>query len=112
MKITCFIIAGLFFIPVWLAAQTLPAAPPSGYDQVRSSTQKSQVNLFTYYSPVINNQRRARIYLPPGYSTSNQYSVLHLLHGSGGGMKTSGWIMGIPMSSSITSLPMGDSTHL
>ncbi|MBN2536129.1 MAG: esterase family protein, partial [Spirochaetales bacterium] len=84
MKKTSFVFVLLFVIPVSLIAQTLPATPPSGYDQARSNTQKGQVSYFNYQSSVTNGQRRARIYLPPGYSTSNRYSVLYLLHGIGG----------------------------
>jgi enterochelin esterase-like enzyme len=61
-----------------------PSTPPSGYDQTRSSTQKGQVSYIYYQSSATNTQRRARLYLPPGYSTSNKYSVMYLLHGIGG----------------------------
>ncbi|WP_082394919.1 alpha/beta hydrolase-fold protein [Ruminiclostridium josui] len=43
-----------------------------------------QVSYFNYQSSATNSQRRARIYLPPGYSKTNKYSVLYLLHGYGG----------------------------
>jgi enterochelin esterase-like enzyme len=84
MKEIFFILAGLCILPAYLMAQSLPATPPSGYDQVRSSTQKGQVSYINYQSSVTNTQRRARIYLPPGYSTGKKYSVLYLLHGIGG----------------------------
>jgi enterochelin esterase-like enzyme len=84
MKRVYFILVVLFAIPVYVIAQTLPATPPSGYDQVKSSSQKGQVSYINYQSSATNTQRRARLYLPPGYSTSNQYSVLYLLHGIGG----------------------------
>jgi enterochelin esterase-like enzyme len=61
----------------------LPTTPPSGYDQVKS-VPHGQVSYINYQSTATNSQRRARIYLPPGYSTSNKYSVLYLLHGIGG----------------------------
>lgn len=79
-----FILAGLFVIPVCLIAQTLPATPPSGYDQAQSSTPKGQITHYSYQSTVTNTQRRATVYLPPSYSTSTKYSVLYLLHGIGG----------------------------
>ncbi|MBN2439927.1 MAG: hypothetical protein JXJ04_01220 [Spirochaetales bacterium] len=79
-----FILAGLLTIQVYLGAQTLPATPPSGYDQYQSNIAHGQVNYFDYQSTVTNSMRRAKIYLPPGYSTSKKYSVLYLLHGAGG----------------------------
>ncbi|MBN1697235.1 MAG: hypothetical protein JW881_06960 [Spirochaetales bacterium] len=84
MRLICFLLAGFFGIPVCLIAQTLPVTPPTGYDQARSSTQKGQVSYVNYQSSATNSQRRARIYLPPGYSTDRQYSVMYLLHGIGG----------------------------
>jgi enterochelin esterase-like enzyme len=84
MKLTILILVVFLAIPVYLVAQTLPATPPSGYDQVRNNIPHGQVSYFYYQSSVTNTQRRARIYLPPGYSTSNTYSVLYLLHGIGG----------------------------
>ncbi|RCX14836.1 enterochelin esterase-like enzyme [Anaerobacterium chartisolvens] len=67
-----------------IAADALPAAPPSGYDRVQNNIPHGQVSYITYQSSATNSQRRARIYLPPGYSASNKYSVLYLLHGIGG----------------------------
>ncbi|CUH92940.1 non-reducing end alpha-L-arabinofuranosidase family hydrolase [Herbinix luporum] len=66
------------------AAETLPATPPSGYDRVNYGNPQGQVSYITYYSTATNSQRRARIYLPPGYSTNEKYSVMYLLHGIGG----------------------------
>jgi enterochelin esterase-like enzyme len=84
MRRICFMLLGLLALPVYLAAQTLPATPPSGYDQVQSSVPHGQVNAITYQSTVTNTQRNAKIYLPPGYSTSKKYPVLYLMHGMGG----------------------------
>ncbi len=66
------------------SAASLPATPPSGYDQVKNNVPHGQVSYINYQSKATNSQRRARIYLPPGYSTSNKYSVMYLLHGIGG----------------------------
>jgi enterochelin esterase-like enzyme len=78
-------LALLCVIPVCsVKAETLPALPPTGFDQVQSNIQHGQVISFTYFSKATNSQRNAKIYLPPGYSTSNKYSVLYLLHGYGG----------------------------
>ncbi|WP_313073335.1 sialate O-acetylesterase [Lacrimispora sp.] len=67
-----------------VAAETLPTSPPSGYDQFKNNIPHGQVSYITYQSTATNSQRRARIYLPPGYSTNNKYSVMYLLHGIGG----------------------------
>ena len=64
-------------------AAALPATPPSGYDQVKN-VPHGQVSYISYQSKATNSTRRARIYLPPGYSASNKYSVMYLLHGIGG----------------------------
>ncbi len=64
-------------------AAALPTTPPSGYDQVKS-VPHGQVSYINYQSKATNSTRRARIYLPPGYSANNKYSVMYLLHGIGG----------------------------
>jgi len=75
----------LLTIPVCqVQAATLPTTPPTGYDKVQSGIPQGQVSYINYQSTATNSQRRARIYLPPGYSTSNKYSVMYLLHGIGG----------------------------
>lgn len=68
---------------VTLSAASLPTMPPSGYDSNRN-VPHGQVSYINYQSSATNSQRRARIYLPPGYSTSKKYSVMYLLHGIGG----------------------------
>ncbi|RCX11158.1 enterochelin esterase-like enzyme [Anaerobacterium chartisolvens] len=65
------------------SAATLPVLPPSGYDQTRSNIPHGQVSYINYQSKATNSQRRARIYLPPGYSKNNKYSVMYLLPGYG-----------------------------
>ncbi|MDP4183213.1 MAG: alpha/beta hydrolase-fold protein, partial [Bacillota bacterium] len=74
------------------SAAMAPTLPPSGFDQVRSSIPHGQVVSITYQSKATNSQRPARIYLPPGYSTSNKYSVDYLFHGIGG--KETDWTTG------------------
>ncbi len=85
------IVPAFFFLIVLLAmplkpmaAAALPTLPPTGYDQARNNISHGQINSITYQSSATNSQRKARIYLPPGYSTSSKYSVLYLLHGYGG----------------------------
>lgn len=79
------LLAVVLAIPVCpVAAATLPTLTPSGYDQVKNNIPHGQVSYITYQSTATKSQRRARIYLPPGYSTNNKYSVMYLLHGIGG----------------------------
>lgn len=79
------ILAIIFGLPKGVkAADSLPTTPPQGYDRVQSGVPQGQVNYINYYSTATNSYRRARIYLPPGYSTSQKYSVMYLLHGIGG----------------------------
>jgi enterochelin esterase-like enzyme/lysophospholipase L1-like esterase len=63
------------------AETTFPTTPSSGFDQIRSNSQKGRVASISYYSTATNSTRAAKVYLPPGYSTSNKYSVMYLLHG-------------------------------
>jgi enterochelin esterase-like enzyme len=77
----CIVFCLFILIGFTVNAQTLPATPPSGYDRAVSSNPKGSYDPFSYQSAATNSQRKARIYLPPGYSTSNKYSVLYLLHG-------------------------------
>ena len=78
-------LALLTAVPVCqIEAAALPTTPPSGYDKVQSNIPHGQVSYISYQSKATNSTRRARIYLPPGYSTSNKYSVMYLLHGIGG----------------------------
>ena len=78
-------LALLTAVPVCqVEAATLPTTPPSGYDKVQSNIPHGQVSYISYQSKATNSTRRARIYLPPNYSTSDKYSVMYLLHGIGG----------------------------
>lgn len=84
LLISLLLVTFLIVTAITILAETFPALPPSGYDQVQSNIPHGQVSYFYYQSQVINSQRRAGIYLPPGYSTSKKYSVIYLLHGYGG----------------------------
>lgn len=63
---------------------TTSAAPPSGFDQYRSNIAHGKVETVTYYSTTTKTDRKAMVYTPPGYTTSQKYNVLYLLHGIGG----------------------------
>jgi hypothetical protein len=66
-------------LPTVAAAQTLPTTPPSGYQNAVTSNPKGTVTSFTYGA-----NYPARVYTPPGYSTSRTYPVMYLMHGMGG----------------------------
>lgn len=65
-------------------AGSLPVIPPNGFDSNRTNISHGAIHYFNYYSNATKSTRRAKIYLPPGYSTSNKYSVMYLLHGIDG----------------------------
>lgn len=56
---------------------------PGGFD-VSSGINKGKVDSLKYYSSLLNSERKALIYTPPGYSPAHTYPVLYLLHGIGG----------------------------
>lgn len=66
------------------ATSTSPTMPPSDFDSFKSNISHGTVKYIYYQSTATNSQRRAKIYLPPGYSADKKYSVMYLLHGIGG----------------------------
>ncbi|HHX82506.1 MAG TPA: esterase family protein, partial [Pseudomonadaceae bacterium] len=62
---------------------TLEAAP-SGFDLAREAAPKGTMESIEFDSSVVGGKRPATVYLPPGYSSGEQYPVLYLLHGIGG----------------------------
>ncbi|WP_246070684.1 alpha/beta hydrolase [Paenibacillus kobensis] len=58
--------------------------PPAGYDAARSDIEHGVITTVEYDSKTVGNKRNALVYTPPGYSESNKYNVLYLLHGIGG----------------------------
>jgi enterochelin esterase-like enzyme len=65
----------------------LPALPPSDYKQNKSGITHGQVADITYTTTVQGDPGKAKLYTPPGYSTSQKYSYLVLMHGLGGSEK-------------------------
>ena len=55
-----------------------------GFDVERSGISHGKVDSIVYPSTTVGVDRKATIYLPPGYSKNNKYPVLYLLHGIGG----------------------------
>jgi enterochelin esterase-like enzyme len=60
------------------------ADAPAGFRDVRPGVAQGQLVELAYDSGITGTLRRARIYLPPGYSADRKYPVLYLLHGIGG----------------------------
>jgi enterochelin esterase-like enzyme len=71
-----------------LFAQTSqgPAFPnaPQGFDEPRQGIATGRVERVEYTSSVTGAKKPAMVYTPPGYSASQKYPVLYLLHGIGG----------------------------
>jgi enterochelin esterase-like enzyme len=65
------------------AQRTFPNAP-QGFDVRREGIPQGRVERVEFDSRVTGNKRPAMVYTPPGYSSSQRYPVLYLLHGIGG----------------------------
>jgi endo-1,4-beta-xylanase len=70
---------GLLGLPSYAVAQDLPTTPPSGYFDEVSANPKGTVDNVTYGDDYV-----ARVYTPPGYSTTQKYPAMYLMHGAGG----------------------------
>jgi len=57
---------------------------PQGFDEPRQGIATGRVERVEYTSSVTNGKKPAMVYTPPGYSSSQKYPVLYLLHGIGG----------------------------
>ena len=75
-----------FARPITLAADDVRAfaPPPAGFADARPGLPAGRVEELSYASGVTGTQRKASVYLPPGYSSEKRYPVLYLLHGIGG----------------------------
>jgi len=73
---------------VALLAQTAqtPTYPnaPQGFDVPRQGIATGRVERVEYTSSVTGGKKPAMVYIPAGYSSSQKYPVLYLLHGIGG----------------------------
>jgi enterochelin esterase-like enzyme len=75
-----------FARPITLApddVRTQPV-PPAGFADARAGVAAGRIEELAYASAVTGTQRKASVYLPPGYSAERRYPVLYLLHGIGG----------------------------
>jgi len=83
MKKISKIIVWLFVCIPFIGMSQLPV-PPANFNANDPSIAHGEVTKITYHSNTTGVNRDARLYTPPGYSTSKEYSVLYLLHGIGG----------------------------
>src|SRR6185436_15935922 len=70
-----------------LAQTTQPTVfpnAPQGFDAARPGIATGRVERVEYISSVTGGKKPAMVYTPPGYSSSQKYPVLYLLHGIGG----------------------------
>ncbi|MBA4032142.1 MAG: enterochelin esterase, partial [Planctomyces sp.] len=78
-------------LPIVAAAEMAQAeemsspVPPAGFDIRRDEIPHGQLEVVEYDSTSIGMRRKARVYTPPGYASSQEtFPVLYLLHGIGG----------------------------
>lgn len=92
MKQLLFVLAsfGLFTLPAF--SQDLVKQAPAGFDTLRGGIPHGSLDTISYASKTVGTQRKALIYMPPGFSKKNKYPVLYLLHGIGGDEKE--WLKG------------------
>jgi len=92
MRKLFFAVAAAFLL-IFSAYAQEPVKPASmGFDTVRTGIAHGNIDTITYLSKIVDIQRRAIIYTPPGYSAKKKYPVLYLLHGIGGDEKE--WLNG------------------
>lgn len=75
-----------FARPIVLEADDVRAFPdaPPDYRTPPPHGLRGKVEAFEWQSGVTGKMRKAKVYLPPGYSKDRKYPVLYLLHGIGG----------------------------
>ncbi len=57
---------------------------PEGFDKRWENIERGKTDSVQYFSKTVGNNRKLRIYTPPGYTPAKKYPVLYLLHGIGG----------------------------
>jgi enterochelin esterase-like enzyme len=87
-QLTLALLIGVTLSTAGLFAQATqpPAFPnaPQGFDEPRQGIATGRVERVEYTSSVTNGKKPAMVYTPAGYSASQKYPVLYLLHGIGG----------------------------
>ncbi|MDW7980195.1 MAG: alpha/beta hydrolase-fold protein [Verrucomicrobiales bacterium] len=77
---------GMFGGPIELGPDDKPAfdEPPPGFNKKREGILHGKLEMIEYDSKTVGTRRKMLVYTPPGYSATNKYPVLYLLHGIGG----------------------------
>lgn len=74
----------LFLSVTYLYAQEIEKEAPPGFDVARDGIKKGKIETITYPSKTVGVDRKVVVYTPPGFSKTEKYPVLYLLHGIGG----------------------------
>ena len=82
----------VFAVAVSSHAQKIIRYAPEGFDSLRADIPHGTLDSILYESNTVGTTRKALIYTPPGFSRSEKYPVLYLLHGIGGDEKE--WLNG------------------
>src|SRR5438105_9726666 len=82
----------LFVCSLSAISQPSVKEAPQSFDFLKVEIPHGKIDTITYASKTVDTIRRALIYTPPGYTKTNKYSVLYLLHGIGGDKKE--WLNG------------------
>jgi enterochelin esterase-like enzyme len=84
MKRIVYSLFALALLWTMVPAQSVEQHAPVGYDVPRTDIVHGKIDSLMYESKTVGTKRKTLIYLPPGYSKSEKYPVLYLLHGIGG----------------------------
>ncbi len=84
MKQLIFAFIALFLFTLESYSQNTIETISPNFDVVLSGITHGKIDTIKYHSGTVGTDRRALVYMPPGYSVENKYPVLYLLHGIGG----------------------------
>jgi enterochelin esterase-like enzyme len=87
MKQFIFLIVVCLVAGTTVRSQNSPSPAPQGFDILRSDIPHGTIDTVVYQSKTVGTDRKALIYLPPGFLKEKKYPVLYLLHGIGGDEK-------------------------
>jgi enterochelin esterase-like enzyme len=74
----------LLMLTLRASAQNGMIQVPNDFDIYQSDIIHGHLDTITYYSKSVGTHRNALVYLPPGFTNTQKYPVLYLLHGIGG----------------------------
>lgn len=85
-------ILGVLGFSLCAVSQDIVKQAPQGFDSIRPDISHGQIDTVKYESKTVGAARKAIIYTPPGFTKTQKYPVLYLLHGIGGDEKE--WLNG------------------